>query len=59
LKFFQLEKKELEHISTLDWDSMLNYLEKKYGIKYKNEFKKRLIEKFEKLKEQYKNELEK
>lgn len=48
MKFINLEPKELEYCSTLDWNSLMTYLEKKYGVAYKNEFKKRLEKAFEK-----------
>jgi len=43
LKFIGLKHKELKYCATLDWDPLMEYLEKKYGILYKNEFKKRLV----------------
>ena len=42
MKFIGLKNKELKYCATLDWDPLMSYLEKKYGILYKNEFKKRL-----------------
>ena len=42
MKFFGLPKKELDYMATLDWKSLMTYLEKKYGIEYKNEVKRRL-----------------
>jgi len=42
LKFFKLPKKELDYISTLEWDQLMEYLENKYGVEYRDEMKKRL-----------------
>ncbi|MDF2427973.1 MAG: hypothetical protein OPY07_01840 [Nitrosopumilus sp.] len=42
MKFFKLPQKELEYMATLKWDPLMEYLENKYGIEYKEEVKKRL-----------------
>jgi len=38
----KVNSKELEYWCTLDWDSLMNYLEKKFGEKFKNKIKSRL-----------------
>ena len=42
MKPINVNRKELEYWCTLDWDPLMSYLEKKFGIKFKNEIKKRL-----------------
>jgi len=42
MKFVGLPKEELEYMATLDWKSLMIHLEKKYGIEYKDEVKRRL-----------------
>jgi len=49
LKFICLKHDEIKYCATLDWDSMMSYLEKRYGVLYKNEFKKRLVNQIQKL----------
>ena len=39
----KVSQKELEYWCTLDWDPLMSYLEKKYGIEYKNEIKMRMV----------------
>jgi len=43
MKIIKVDQKELEYWCTLDWDPLMSYLEKKYGIEYKNEIKRRLV----------------
>lgn len=43
----KVNPKELEYWCTLDWDSLMIYLEKKFGKKFKNEIKRRLEMKFQ------------
>ncbi len=38
MKFSELDPKEVEYISTLEWEPLMIYLEKKYGIEFKEEF---------------------
>ncbi len=38
MKFSQLDPKDIEYMSTLEWDPLMIYLEKKYGIEFKEEF---------------------
>jgi hypothetical protein len=42
MKFFGLPKKELDYMATLEWAPLMNYLEKKYGVEYRDEVAKRL-----------------
>jgi len=42
MKEIKVDQKELEYWCTLDWDPLMSYLEKKYGIEFKNEVKKRI-----------------
>ena len=34
MKVSDLDPKEIEYICTLDWDPLMTYLEKKYGIEF-------------------------
>ena len=43
MKIIKVDQKELKYWCTLDWDPLMSYLEKKYGIEYKNCIKKRLM----------------
>ena len=43
MKIIKADQKELEYWCTLDWDPLMSYLEKKYGVLYKNEIKKRFV----------------
>ena len=43
MKIVEVDQKELEYWCTLDWDPLMSYLKKKYGIEYKNEIKRRMI----------------
>ncbi len=38
MKFSQLDPREIEYMSTLEWESLMIYLEKKYGIEFKEDF---------------------
>jgi hypothetical protein len=51
MKFSHLDPREIEYMSTLDWKSLLIYLEKKYGIEFKEEF-------IEKLKNKIQNQID-
>ena len=42
MKFINLKQRELKYCAALDWDPLMEHLEKKYGILYKNEFKKKI-----------------
>ena len=44
MKFFKLQKKELEYMATLEWDPLMEYLGKKYGVEYRDEVRKRLCD---------------
>ena len=35
----KVNSKELEYWCTLDWDSLMSYLEKKFGEKFKNKIR--------------------
>ncbi len=37
MKFSQLDPREIEYMSTLEWESLMIYLEKKYGIEFKED----------------------
>jgi len=43
MKMIKVSQKELKYWCTLDWDPLMSYLEKKYGIEYKNEIKRRMV----------------
>lgn len=47
MKPIKVHPKELEYWTTLDWDSFMIYLEKKFGKKFKNEIKRRLEMRFQ------------
>jgi len=59
MKFSKLDPKEIEHMSTLDWESLMIYLEKKYGMEVKedfmNQFKNRIQNQMEKAGEKWRN----
>ena len=42
MKIIEVDQKELKYWCTLDWDPLMSYLEKKFGIEFKNEVKKRI-----------------
>ena len=35
-------KKEIHYTCTLDWDSLMHYLDEKYGKKYRDEYAEQL-----------------
>ena len=37
MNFSQLDPREIEYMSTLEWESLMIYLEKKYGIEFKED----------------------
>ena len=43
----QLDPNEIEYCSTLEWEPLMIYLEKKYGIKFQQQFAKQIMEKVE------------
>ena len=47
MKISELDPKEIEHMSTLDWEHLMEYLEKKHGIEFKEEFVKNLKNKIQ------------
>ena len=47
MKFSQLDPKEIEYMSTLEWSLLMIYLEKKYGIEFKEDFVIRLKNKIQ------------
>ncbi len=59
MKFSQLDPKELEYMSTLEWDPLMIYLEKKYGIEFKEDFvirlKNKIQNQFDETGEKWKN----
>ncbi len=59
MKFSQLDPKELEYMSTLEWDPLMIYLEKKYGIEFKEDvvtgLKNKIQNQFNKTGETWKN----
>ena len=59
MKFSKLDPKEIEYMSTLDWESLMTYLEKKYGIEVKedfaNKFKNKIKNQLEKTGERWRN----
>ncbi len=42
MKFSELDPKEIEYMSMLEWEPLMIYLEKKYGMEFKEEFVKKL-----------------
>ena len=48
MKEVRLDPKEVEYCSTLEWDELMTYLEKKYGAEFKEQFTKQIIEKMQK-----------
>jgi len=48
MKIVKLDPKEVDYCSTLDWEELMTYLEKKYGIEYQEHFVKQIIEKVQK-----------
>ena len=47
MKFSELDPKEIEYMSTLDWEPLMIYLEEKYGIELKEEFVNKLKNKIQ------------
>jgi hypothetical protein len=47
LKIVKLDPNEIEYCSTLEWKFLMIYLEKKYGIKFQQQFEKQIMEKVE------------
>ena len=47
LKFVKLDPRELEYMATLEWEELMIYLEKKYGIEFRDEFLSKLQNKIE------------
>ncbi len=59
MNFSQLDPKEIEYISTLEWESLMIYLEKKYGIEFKEDvvtgLKNKIQNQFDEAGEKWKN----
>ncbi len=59
MKFSQLDPREIEYMSTLEWESLMIYLEKKYGIEFKEDFvtglKNKIQNQFDEAGEKWKN----
>ncbi len=59
MNFSQLDPREIEYMSTLEWESLMIYLEKKYGIEFKEDFvtglKNKIQNQFNKTGETWKN----
>ncbi|MBC8502971.1 MAG: hypothetical protein H8D35_07625 [Nitrosopumilus sp.] len=59
MNFSQLDPKEIEYISTLEWEPLMIYLEKKYGIEFKEDFvtglKNKIQNQFDEAGEKWKN----
>ena len=47
MKIVKLDPNEIEYCSTLEWKFLMIYLEKKYGIKFQQQFEKQIMEKVE------------
>ena len=43
----KLDPNEIEYCSTLEWKLLMIYLEKKYGIKFQQQFAKQIMQKVE------------
>ena len=43
----KLDPNEIEYCSTLEWEPLMIYLERKYGIKFQQQFEKQIMEKVE------------
>ena len=52
----KVNPKELEYWTTSDWDSLMIYLEEKFGKKFKNKIKSRLEIRFQALIDDEKND---
>ena len=59
MKFSQLDPREIEYMSTLEWESLMIYLEKKYGIEFKEDvvtgLKNKIQNQFNETGEKWKN----
>ena len=59
MKFSQLDPKEIEYLCTLEWEPLMIYLEKKYGIELKEDFvtelKNKIQNQFDEAGEKWKN----
>ena len=59
MNFSELDPKEIEYISTLEWEPLMIYLEKKYGIEFKEDFvtglKNKIQNQFDEAGEKWKN----
>ncbi len=59
MKFSQLDPREIEYMSTLEWESLMIYLEKKYGIEFKEDvvtgLKNKIQNQFDEAGEKWKN----
>ena len=59
MNFSQLDPKEIEYISTLEWEPLMIYLEKKYGIEFKEDvvtgLKNKIQNQFNETGEKWKN----
>ena len=47
MKFSELDPKEIEYMSTLEWAPLMIYLEKKHGIEFREEFVNKLKNKIQ------------
>jgi len=48
MKIVRLDPKEVEYCSTLNWEELMTYLEKKYGIEFQEQFAKQIMDKVQK-----------
>ena len=59
MNFSQLDPREIEYMSTLEWESLMIYLEKKYGIEFKEDvvtgLKNKIQNQFDEAGEKWKN----
>jgi len=42
MKISDLDPQEVRYIATLDWDPLMIYLEKKYGVEFREQFKEHI-----------------
>ena len=42
MKISDLDPKEIKYIAILDWDSLMIYLEKKYGVEFREQYKEHI-----------------
>ncbi|MBC8501513.1 MAG: hypothetical protein H8D35_00095 [Nitrosopumilus sp.] len=47
MRFSELDPAEIEYMSTLEWEPLMIYLEKKHGIEFKDEFVNKLKNKIQ------------